>query len=54
MYNSSRSWLPYIVKLIKTRKTFIAVGLNHLRYKYGLIQLLREYGYKVEPVFNND
>lgn len=46
-------WLPNIVKLIKTRKTFIAVGLNHLRYKYGLIQLLREYGYKVEPVFNN-
>jgi len=46
-------WLPNIVKLIKTRKTFIAVGLNHLRYRYGLIQLLREYGYKVEPVFNN-
>ena len=43
-------WLPNIQKLLNTKKTFIAVGLNHLRYKYGLVQLLKEKGYIVEPI----
>lgn len=43
-------WLPKIESQIKTGQCFIAVGLGHLRYKQGLISLLRKKGYKLKPV----
>jgi uncharacterized protein YbaP (TraB family) len=43
-------WLPKIESQIKTGQCFIAVGLGHLEYKEGLINLLRKKGYKLTPI----
>lgn len=44
------TWLPKIESQIKTGQCFIAVGLGHLEYKEGLINLLIKKGYKLTPV----
>ncbi|UJP63522.1 TraB/GumN family protein [Mongoliitalea daihaiensis] len=43
-------WIPKIEQLIKQESTFIAVGAGHLPSEKGVIQLLRNAGYTVEPV----
>src|SRR5690606_6071119 len=43
-------WLPKIENLIAEGPVFIAVGAGHLLSDRGLIELLREKGYAVEPV----
>lgn len=43
-------WLPKIEQKVKEGSCFIAVGLGHLQYKTGLIQLLRNKGYTLSPV----
>lgn len=43
-------WMPKLEDLLSTKPTFVNVGLLHLFYKFGLISLLREKGYTVEPV----
>ncbi|MCF0070159.1 TraB/GumN family protein [Dyadobacter sp. CY261] len=43
-------WLPKIEQKVKEGSCFIAVGLGHLQYQSGLIQLLRNKGYAVNPV----
>ena len=47
----NRNWIPEIEKLILKDKTFIAVGAGHLTGEFGLIELLRNVGYQVKPVF---
>ena len=39
-----------IPELMKAQPTFIAVGVRHLPGKDGLIALLLEKGYQVEPI----
>ena len=46
----NREWMNKITSNISKKPCLIAVGLAHLRYKTGLIQLLRDSGYNVEPV----
>ncbi|CCH01768.1 hypothetical protein FAES_3761 [Fibrella aestuarina BUZ 2] len=46
----NRNWLGKITATIARQPTLIAVGMAHLFYKTGLIVLLRERGYQVEPV----
>lgn len=46
-------WLPIIDRHISTQSCFIAVGIWHLRYKSGLISLLRKKGYTLKPVVLN-
>lgn len=43
-------WLPKIISKLKEGNCFIAVGLLHLQYQTGLISLLREKGYTLNPV----
>jgi len=43
-------WLPLIRQSLETGKTFIAVGMKHLWYKNGLINLLLKEGYNVVPI----
>jgi hypothetical protein len=43
-------WLPLIKQSVDTEKTFIAVGIRHLWYRKGLINLLLKEGYKVVPM----
>ena len=47
----NKRWIPAIEKLVGDRSSFIAVGAAHLPGKDGVIPLLREAGYKVEPVY---
>lgn len=48
--NRNRNWLPTIKQSVDTQKTFIAVGMKHLWYKNGLINLLLKEGYNVVPI----
>ncbi|MGN7885040.1 TraB/GumN family protein [Dyadobacter sp. 22481] len=43
-------WLPKIEKKVRDGSCFIAVGLGHLQYRTGLIQLLKNNGYTLNPV----
>ncbi|WP_353719464.1 TraB/GumN family protein [Dyadobacter sp. 676] len=43
-------WLPKIETQIKNGSCFIAVGLEHLRFRTGLVQLLKKQGYTLKPV----
>jgi uncharacterized protein YbaP (TraB family) len=47
----NQRWLPEIVKNIKKRPCFIAVGAAHLVGTDGLLQLLTQNGYIVKPLF---
>ncbi len=46
----NRDWMKHIPTYIKSKSTFIAVGALHLPGEDGLIQLLRDAGYTVEPM----
>ncbi|GGH28830.1 lipoprotein [Dyadobacter endophyticus] len=43
-------WLPKIEVKVKEGSCFIAVGMAHLQYQTGLIQLLKNNGYTLNPV----
>lgn len=43
-------WIPKIIEQAKKEPTFVAVGAAHLYGEKGVIQLLREAGYTVEPL----
>ncbi|MBQ8645083.1 MAG: TraB/GumN family protein [Bacteroidales bacterium] len=44
------NWLEEMKKLLPSRSTLYVVGAGHLPGDYGMINLLREAGYKVRPV----
>lgn len=46
----NKNWIPKIEEMVKEQATFIAVGSGHLGSETGVINLLREAGYKVEAV----
>lgn len=47
----NENWLQEIPKLLEdNKKVFIAVGAGHLNFKNGLIEGLKNLGYKVTPV----
>jgi len=45
----NKNWIPEIEKLVKLQKTFIAVGAAHLTGENGVVELLQNAGYTVEP-----
>jgi len=51
--NRNHNWVPKLKSFISDKSCFIAVGAGHLGGKNGLIQLLKEQGYTVEPVSIN-
>lgn len=46
------AWIEPIEREIKTHRTFIAVGANHLFGQFGLVKLLRDRGFQVARVVN--
>ena len=48
--NRNADWIPKIEKLIKESPVFIAVGAGHLAGTDGVLHLLKEKGYTIEPV----
>ena len=43
-------WIPKIEKAVKENSSFIAVGSGHLGGKNGVLNLLKEKGYKLKPI----
>lgn len=43
-------WLPKIENKVRDGSCFIAVGLAHLQYETGLIQLLKQQGFILKPI----
>lgn len=50
IHHRNKGMVDRIAELVRVRATFIAVGVGHLPGEQGLIELLREKGYTVEPV----
>lgn len=46
----NQRWVPAVTRMIGESPSFIAVGASHLPGDKGLIHLLRQEGYRVEPV----
>lgn len=47
------NWIPKIENLIREQSAFIAIGAGHLAGEKGVINLLRNKGYVVNPVLND-
>ena len=50
IYTRNANWIPLIEKAAKESPTFFAFGAGHLPGKKGVINLLKQAGYKIEPV----
>lgn len=46
-------WIPKIEKMTKAQSCFIAVGAGHLVGEKGILHLLKQAGYRVEPIYSN-
>ena len=46
----NKVWLPKIMNYIDKSSSFISLNIEQMKYKYGLIQLLKAEGYIVEPI----
>ena len=49
--NRNKKWIPEIIEQAALKSTFFAVGAAHLGNTNGVINLLRQKGYTVTPVF---
>lgn len=52
LYDRNANWVKKLQQLMPENSLVIAVGAGHLPGKKGVLNLLREAGYKVEPVKN--
>jgi len=50
--NRNKNWVKQLKEIMKNESVFVAVGAGHLVGDFGLISLLRQAGYKVEPLEN--
>lgn len=50
LFDRNKKWIPRIEKMIRPGTSFIAVGAGHLWGKQGVLQLLREKGYRIDPL----
>ncbi len=48
--NRNKNWIPKIETIAQKEPTFFGVGAAHLPGEHGVIKLLRNKGYKVEPI----
>ena len=47
----NKRWVKVISKLVEETRAFIAVGAGHLPGQHGLIQLIKDKGYAINPVY---
>lgn len=50
LFQRNKKWIPEIKQMIAQQATFIAVGSGHLAGPEGVIALLRQEGYIVQPI----
>lgn len=48
----NKHWIPKLENWMKQKTLFVAVGAGHLAGENGVLQLLKNQGYIVEPVIN--
>ena len=53
LYKRNENWVKKLQGLMTDNSLVVAVGAGHLPGKRGVINLLRQAGYKVEPVRND-
>ena len=53
LYKRNENWAKKLEELMPKQSLVVAVGAGHLPGKRGVINLLRQAGYKVEPVKND-
>ncbi|WP_445735536.1 TraB/GumN family protein [Mariniflexile sp.] len=46
----NNDWMKTIPNILRTKNTFITVGYYHLRKKCGILEQLKNKGFKIEPV----
>lgn len=44
------AWIPKLEEILKVGSSFVAVGAGHLPGEFGVISLLKQNGYTVEPI----
>lgn len=54
LINRNKNWIPKIAALAKDGQIFVAVGAAHLGGENGVIRLLRNAGFTVEPVLTEN
>ncbi|MEO6683608.1 MAG: TraB/GumN family protein [Ginsengibacter sp.] len=47
----NKNWASLMPQLMQEKAIFFAVGAGHLGQEYGILHLLREQGYNVNPVY---
>lgn len=52
LYNRNRNWVAKLKDLLPRKSLVIAVGAGHLPGEKGVLNLLRQEGYKITPVKN--
>ena len=50
LYDRNRAWVPKLVEIMPERACLVCVGAGHLPGPQGVLQLLRDRGYTVEPM----
>jgi uncharacterized protein YbaP (TraB family) len=53
LYNRNEVWAKKLQEILPGKSLVVAVGAGHLPGKRGVINLLRQAGYKIEPVRND-
>ncbi len=48
----NKNWVGQLKTIMKKESVFVAVGAGHLVGEKGLINLLKQEGYTVEPLIN--
>jgi uncharacterized protein YbaP (TraB family) len=48
--NRNRNWIPVMQKSMSEKSMFFAVGAGHLAGPFGVINLLKDQGYKLSPI----
>lgn len=50
LINRNKNWIPNIIDAVSVRPSFFAVGAGHLGGKEGVIELLKQKGYRLQPI----
>jgi uncharacterized protein YbaP (TraB family) len=48
--NRNKNWIPIMQENMAKRSMFFAVGAGHLSGPFGVINLLKEQGYRLSPI----
>jgi len=52
LVDRNKNWIPIMAEKMSSEPTFFAVGAGHLAGEFGVINLLKSAGYKLEPISN--